>query len=86
MALLARDVLVLLCLALISVASMLVIGGNPELFTCEPIDDKVEAKVDDSLFILVRVSDETAESGLDVLMAERSKRELFILTTSAEDS
>ena len=88
MALLARGVSALLCLALISVASMLVIGGNPVLFTCKPVDDRVEAKVDHSLFIPVWVSDETAEavSGLDVLMAERSKRELFILTTSAEDS
>ena len=50
MALLARGVLALLCPALISAESMLVIGGCPVLvlFTCEPVADEVEAAFDDN--------------------------------------
>ena len=48
-ALLARGVLVLLCLALAKEESILVIGGCPVLLTCEPVADALDATLDDNV-------------------------------------
>ena len=48
-ALLARGVLVLLCLALAKGESILVIGGCPVLLTCEPVADALDATLDDNV-------------------------------------
>ena len=52
----ASGVLVLLCLALASTESMLVIGGCPVLLTCEPVADAL----DDHEWVFVR-SEEAGE-------------------------
>ena len=50
----ASGVLALLCLALISAESMLVISGCPVLFICEPLKEVVGAKLDDTEPVLAK--------------------------------